>query len=334
MKHHSFSFLYLILVAIIAGGVWFFWAIYTQEQPFPNGDESIRQSWYTFINPLLECENNDSFAKQKYIPFEKDTIKRIKDEVEKTHPGTEIAVYFRNLNNGPWFGINENAQFLPASLMKVTLLISYLKWWEDDSSLLEKKLRVTSEVWLNQLIPPDKKLETGKEYTIWELLEYMIIYSDNTASKTLFEHIPSERQSRTFIDLWVPVPDIDPNYTLSVKEYASFFRVLYNASYLSKKSSETGLAILSKSAFRDGIVSWIGWDLTVAHKFWEREIAGGDGHVVNQLHDCGIVYDKSYPYLLCVMTRAKDKSIHDLSAIVWEISSIIFSEVNKRYPLP
>lgn len=106
----------------------------------------IRQSGHTFTNPLLECENNSSFAKQKYIPFEKDALERIEKEVKKSHSGTEISVYFRNLNNGPWFGINEDARFLPASLMKVTLLISYLKWWEDDSTLMEKRLIIGSEV--------------------------------------------------------------------------------------------------------------------------------------------------------------------------------------------
>jgi beta-lactamase class A len=232
-----------------------------------DSDISIRQSGYTFTNPLLECENNGSFAKQKYIPFEQNTIKRLTEEVQKSNSGVEMAIYFRNLNNGPWFGINENARFLPASLMKVTLLISYLKWWEDDPTLFDKKLKVSSEVGLNQLIPPDKKLEIGKEYTIHELLEYLIMYSDNTASRVLFEYIPFERQNKTFIDLGVPLPSMDPNYSLSVKEYASFFRVLYNASYLSRKSSEEGLHILSQSAFHDGIVAPLPSNLTVAHKF-------------------------------------------------------------------
>lgn len=329
MKH---TFLFCSILVLISGftGFW----IWNQDESMTiqTEDATIRQSGYTFTNPLLECENNTSLAKQKYIPFEQDSIERIEREVEKTHSGTEISVYFRNLNNGPWFGINENTRFLPASLMKTTLLISYLKWWEDDPTLFEKKLKVGSEVWLNQLIPPEKKLEIGKEYTIYELLEYLIAYSDNTASRVLFEYIPSERQNKTFIDLGVPLPEINnPGYTLTVKEYASFFRVLYNASYLSRKSSEEGLAILAKSAFKDGLVAPLPSGIQVAHKFWEREILTQDGTTINQLHDCGIIYDKDYPYLLCVMTRAKDTSIWDLSLIIRDVSKIIFEEIDKRY---
>ncbi len=330
MKHSLLSWAFVALVGGICG--FLLWNANTDKE-IREENSSIRQSGYEFINPLLECENNDSFAKQKYIPFEQDTIKRIENEVQKTHSGTEIAVYFRNLNNGPWFGINEDARFLPASLMKVTLLISYLKWWEDDSTLMEKRLILSSEVWLNQMIPPDKILEIGKEYTVRELLEYMIIYSDNTASRALFENIPIERQNRVFLDLGIPLPSTDPNYTLSVKEYASFFRVLYNASYLSKKASEAGLAMLAKSTFYKGLTAQIPRNISVAHKFWERERREENGAVTNQLHDCGVIYYENYPYLLCVMTRAKNKEITELSEIVAQISGITFEEIGKRYPI-
>ena len=122
--------------------------------------------------------------------------------------------------------------------MKVTLMISYLKWWEEEPNLMNQRTKITETVQLNQLIPPEKKLEVGKEYAIKDLLYYLIVYSDNTASTILFSNISPERQNKTFSELGIPVPGQDPNYSLTVKEYASFFRVLYNASYLSKRSSE------------------------------------------------------------------------------------------------
>ena len=101
-------------------------------------DEGIRthQAGYLYTNPLLECENNGSFAKQKYIPFEKITLQKIQENMSQNHSGVLLSVYFRNLNNGPWFGIRENEKYIPASLMKLTLLISYMKWWEEDPGLM------------------------------------------------------------------------------------------------------------------------------------------------------------------------------------------------------
>lgn len=38
-----------------------------------------------------------------------------------------LSVYFRNLTNGNWFGIEEKELFSPASLMKLPLLLAYYK---------------------------------------------------------------------------------------------------------------------------------------------------------------------------------------------------------------
>jgi beta-lactamase class A len=177
-------------------------------------------------------------------------------------------VYFRNLNNGPWFGLREETKFAPASLMKVTLFISYIKWIEEDLSLFSKKIILSEANSMNQLIPPEKNLIPGNDYTIGELLYAMIVYSDNAAGFTLLKNIPPERQNKTFIDLGIPPPDLTKkDYDISVKEYASFFRILYNSSYLSNNSSEKALEILAESAFRDGIVKPLPEGIKVAHKF-------------------------------------------------------------------
>lgn len=105
-----------------------------------------------------------------------------------------------------------------------------------------------------------------------------------------------------FNDLGIPLPrDID--YALSVKEYASFFRILYNASYLTRENSEMALKLLSESKFRGGLAGKIPSDIVIAHKFGEREMIDENGSSINQLHDCGIVYYTPYPYLICIMTR-------------------------------
>ncbi len=297
----------------------------------PDEDLRAHQVGYTYTNPLLECENNSSFAKQKYIPFEKITIQKIQENISQNHSGVLLSVYFRNLNNGPWFGIRENEQYIPASLMKLTLLISYMKWWEEDIGLMWKKLIVRSNDTMSQSIVPEKQLQKWWEYTISDLLYYLIVYSDNNASKTLLENIPPEQQNKTFIDLWVPLPE-NKDYALSVKEYASFFRILYNSSYLSPRSSEAALSILASSKYDKWIRWWVDKNIAIAHKFGEREILSESGMIINQLHDCGIVYHPNYPYLVCIMTRWDD-SLESLSTAIRSTSKVIFDQVNLTYPI-
>jgi beta-lactamase class A len=162
-----------------------------------------------------------------------------------------LGVYVRNLNNGPWFGINENEYYSPASLMKVPVLITYLKWMELDPSIRDKQI-LLEEDGLNtsQYYEPTTHLLTGKSYSAKELLEEMIVYSDNRSMVALMKAIPIDIYVRVNTDLGITVPGAKtPENYLSVKEVATFFRILYNASYLDRASSEYALELLSRVTF-------------------------------------------------------------------------------------
>lgn len=321
---------YIVTMTLCTGvGVFIWYHIPKITTPTIEEDsEAIHQSWYTFINPLIECETRTTGNNQKYIPFEKKLTANINEIIQK-NPTLTTAVYFRNLRNGPWFWINENIDFSPASLMKLPLLIMYLRWSEIESKLLDKKLTVN--VWnsLWQSYIPQESILSWASYSIDELLRHLIIYSDNSASNTLIDNIPHEFQKKVFTDLGIPQPD-KMDYVVSVKEYASFFRVLYNASYLSRENSEKALSLLSDTIFTWGITGKIPKEIKVAHKFWERELLDTDGKIINQLHDCGIVYYDKYPYLLCIMTRWKTP-ISTLSEEIQDISKTIFDEISSIY---
>jgi hypothetical protein len=124
----------------------------------------------------------------------------------------------------------------------------------------------------------------------------------------------------SLLDLPRGIPDERPGEFRSILTYASFFRVLYNASYLGADLSERALGLLAQAEFRSGIVEGVPAAVPVAHKFGEhRDDAAGKV----QLHDCGIVYVPQHPYLLCVMTRGSsfehlDDAIASISRAVYE----------------
>lgn len=316
-------------------GVVFSW----QKDEIQNSEDDIRTSlswWYKYINPLLECEINTLWSRQKYIPFENETKERIKKEVIETNSWAQLSVYFRNLNNGPWFGINETADFSPASLMKLPILIMYLKWAESFPDILDKKILISSPSEIQQYYVPEKSLEIGKEYSIKDALLYLIAYSDNTAVTPLLSHIPNELEEKVLRELGVPSTEqsikLGKEYVVSVKEYASFFRILYNASYIENDASEVALNLLSKSTFKTGLRLGVPEDIAISHKFGEREEYDSHGILTRQLHDCGIIYYPWYPYILCIMTKW-NTDYTTLETMIRKTSSIVYEEISRKFPV-
>lgn len=295
--------------------------------PAPEGGgHPTRAGGYRLISPLLDYENDREL--QELRPFKH----RIKDFVDRLKGGGVIAqasVYYRDLNNGPWFGIGEKEQFTPASLLKVPNMIAWLKGAESDSTLLARRVRFQPfPLPDNPSLPPERRLEPGKEYTIEEYLRRMIVDSDNQAQYVLRSRIDGAVIDRIYADFGLKIPDVrKPEDMMSVKEYGAFFRILYNASYLDRERSEKALRWLSEVRFDRGLPAGVPAGTVVAHKFGEREAPGR----LTQFHDCGVVYHPRRPYLLCLMTRGKD--IGKLVSATRDISSLVWAEVDKQTPV-
>ena len=327
-----------LLGAVFGGGIFLLLFPFQEkavDESLKKGkDFQVRQKGnYQFISPLIECEIENAEVSKKYIPFEKKTKELIAKEIIEKNPNIHLAIYFRNLNNGPWFGINERENFTPASMLKVVLMMSFFKLSESDSSLLSKEVRfdrLNDSLGLVQNFKPKEQIAVGNKYTIEELIRRMIVFSDNQAMELLLKNIDEKQISRIYLDLGIEVPGLrNADDFMSVKEYASFFRILYNASYLNHQNSEKALELLAQVDYKNGIMKKLPSEIVVAHKFGEREFEE-NGKVVRQLHDCGVVYYEKYPYLLCVMTRGAEWD--KLSAIVNDTSKIIFDEIKKNFP--
>lgn len=271
-------------------------------------EEITRKNFnYQFINPILECDVDISLNNQ--LSSLKSSTRDIIDQEKNNQNITFAAVYFRDLNNGPWLGINEDEYFSPASLIKLPTLMTYLKKADINPSILQQKLTVKidsnsgSDI---QNIKPSESLQNNQEYPIEELLRRMIVESDNDAYNTLIDNLSPEETYKIFKDLDIDISKAfsNPNGDIiTVQEYASFYRILYNASYLSQEMSEKALSLLSQTEYQNGLVAGIPKNITISHKFGERKFTETQE---TQLHDCGIVYAPKKPYLLCIMTRGKD----------------------------
>lgn len=305
----------------------------------PKYQSTKETAWITteqkeYTNPALNYEYGKNIMDNKEINLEK-PIQEFIQQKKYNNETNHVSIYYRNLNNGNRFGINEKEMFSPASLMKLPLLLVYLKKIEKDPSVREQKLVYTQdpeEAKYTQNIVPQKRLVDNQSYTIRQLLEDMITYSDNKASLLLERNIQLDDYKRAFTDNEMFFPDlIDGKFDNNIKvvDYATFFRILFNASYVNTELSNYALWLLTKVDFKDWLVAGVDTNIQVAHKFGERGIFGQDGIEQKQLHDCGIVYFPDHPYILCVMTRWYE--LQNLENIVIDISKSIYQEVKDKH---
>ncbi|HYV33920.1 MAG TPA: serine hydrolase [Candidatus Limnocylindria bacterium] len=291
-------------------------------------DVLVRAGGYKFTNPLLDCDDSQNYSPE-FSSAKAELVDFANQEQQKSNEDF-IAVYYRDLNTGRWFGINENATFAPASLLKVPLMMAYYKMSENDPSVMGKSYIYKQDAGnpdSSQTIKPEQTLEDGKSYTVKDLIYRMIVYSDNRAFYLLTADVDLTILKKIFNEFVLHYPtDPHDNILVNVRDYSGFYRILYNATYLNRANSEEALNILSQVEFKNGLVAGVPANVTVAHKFGEREVNPG---VLNQLHDCGIVYYPGHPYILCVMTRGSDTQKLETTAA--SISKIVYSKVDGQF---
>lgn len=298
-----------------------------RSQKDSEGGQVRQNGGYTYINPLLECEVAEGSIDARKESFQ-DDLQAFVDGLKKNHELSDAAVYFRDLNNGPTFGINEKGEFFPASLLKVPVMMAYYHMADDEPGLLEKEIFYEKPQILDftPTIIPREELVPGQSYQVGELIRRMIVYSDNQSLLLLSSRLPLSSLQDLFSMLGVGEDVLtNPDAKLTVKEYAGFFRILFNSSYLSRESSEKALALLAMTDYNDALPAGVPQEVKVSHKFGEA----GTMDAERQLHDCGIVYFPSHPYLACIMTRGQDEEV--LRRSIKEISRFIYQKVDEQY---
>lgn len=293
----------------------------------------VRKFGKSLIHPLLFVE----IESEKILQPLRTKLNQLIEDKTKVGVLLSASVYVKDLNNGVYIAINQDSLYDPASLMKVPLLLIYYKEAESNPGILKKSYVFKRETKnATEETIKDKSLIEGQNYTVEELLFYMIAYSDNEAFWILYDHIDNSKfnafdktlQIPTHIDR-VHFPASDKHYISNVNSVAHYFNVIYNASYLNNHFSSAAMNLLTKSTYKNGLVKGIDPNVIIAHKFGERTLSYLlDGRLENlqtEFHEFGIVYLTNRPYLLGVMTRGNHSD--QLQAVVGDISRIVYDDL-------
>lgn len=312
----------LLLSAACVGGLAFTSYGYFARSNVPTSPVCTGQ--YSLIDPRFNCdEYSDSFAALSAL---QSTLGNKADKFILNKDATRISIWIRDLTTLQWVGVHEKEQYAPASLFKVPIMIAVYKYAEIQPSILGQKILYTAAAAGNvsDVLTDGTRLKEGTEYSVEQLVEQMIRYSDNEAFALLTQRLSTPFLAEVYSDLGI---HLNENQTglddlVTARSYANIFRILYQSSYLTPEYSQKALSILASTGYTGGARAAIPDTVKIAHKFGVRREMDLQHNLESiKLHDCGIAY-ASQPYLFCILTEGTDET--KLNTVISSLSSDIY----------
>lgn len=293
----------LVVISVAANGWLVFY--YTRQK---NSDASSLENKFNLLNPAR------NFFKQEDLII---NFQPLRDYLnDKYETDQNISVYFEYLPTGVNIALNKDAEFYPASLLKVPVAIAVVK-----------KIERGDWRWTNELVlmSTDKddefgslyKEKTNSTHTIEDLVRRSLSDSDNTAHFILVRNLETSEVGDIYDHIGL-IGFLKTDGKLSAKRYSAMFRSLYNASYVSEDNSQKLLSYLSQSEFKEFIESALPQDVVFSHKI-------GIAREQKVFLDSGVVYLKNRPYILTVMIR--DTTKQKAKEIMEDISEKVYNYV-------
>lgn len=320
IRWHTIAALVLVFIAgAIAGAT-----LFPTEQ-----NHAVYHKQGVLTNALLGFDVDTRGEFKELDPIE-NALREMIVERQKENQVQIVSIYFRLLNSGRWFSINEDEEYSPASLLKIPIMMAYYKKAEETPEILKETIYNDGRYARTEQssIPEAEKLTQGVSYTIEDLIERMIRDSNNEAKYLLEANLESDFVSSIYRDANIEDPYTAVGDYMKVTDYPFFLRLLYNTTYLSQKFSEQGLTLLTESSFTQGLPALLPTDVKVAHKFGFRIMTDTTPNI-GELHDCGIVYYPNHPYILCVMT--KGYALEPLTKVIQDASLLTYQGVEEFF---
>ena len=272
-----------------------------------NKEQDLSKNPYPLIDPLRSLIEQENFFST--IEPLRENLKSMVSKYESE--GVRIGIYFEYLNTGANISINDESRFWPASLSKMPTALVVMRKIEKGEWDLNNELIMYYED-RNDAFGDLYKNEVGTTFTIEELLEELIVNSDDTAHRILIRNLTGEDFEEMLTALGMDKL-YNQNYDITAREYSRIFRSLYTSSFLSRKSSTFLLELLSSTRFNEFLDSGVPEGTTFSHKIGE--------HDPEQTYlDSGVVYIPNRPYLLTVMVESNREKAKEVMREVSEAS--------------
>lgn len=262
-------------------------ALYIVNHLIHNAQIEATENNYPLIDPARQFISQENFIVN--IQELRDYFNGLGEKYSE-----KISIYYEQLNSGANIAVNKDQRFFIASLAKLPVAMVVTKkveqgmWnWDTKFQMQEKDLDAGS----GELY----KDTSTKEYPLKQLLEALLIDSDNTANNILTRNL-TESDYQGIIDA-IGLEDLfDANSQASAKEYSRLLRALYTSSYLERENSQEILKLMSEAKFKNFLSQGLPGEISFAHKY-------GENSAQYVYADSGIVYVPNKPYMITVIYR-------------------------------
>lgn len=295
-----------VVLILVATNSWLFFSFKKLSQSGKEGADN----GFSMLNPARK------FLKQEDLII---NLQPLRDYLNgKYGSDPSVSIYFEYLPTGANISVNKDAEFYPASLLKIPVAMA-----------VAKKIDSGNWGWNNKLVlmATDKddgfgtlyKEPTGSAFTIEELVRRSLAESDNTAHFILLRNLEVSELGKVYAHLGLD-GFLETDGSISAKRYSVILRALYNASFLSDDSSQKIISFLEQEGFDEYLESGLPKNVLFAHKI------GIDKDKKIYL-DSGIIYLENRPYVLIVMTKSKTEQ--QAKDIMKDVSERVFNYVKE-----
>lgn len=284
--HLLLALLGFLLPLSLGANAYLFWG--GQRQDDINISIEKIKNQYKFLDPA------QGFYRQKDLIVD---IQPLRDELNEIGKNKNISIYFEYLPTGANIAINKDIALWPASLMKIPVAMAVMKKIEKGEWKLENELVLFNDDKDSRFGELYKK-PVGSRFTIRELLDEMLINSDNTSRSIFMRNLDASEITEVLEHLGIE--DVfNKDREVTTKKFSIFWRSLFAASYLSPEHSQKLLEIMNQSSSVDYLRQGIPENIPLSHKIGVSD---------DVYSDSGIVYAPNRPFIITVMMREKDES--------------------------
>lgn len=276
--------------------------------------------FYSFF--LLILGRNLSFIPQLNFAREekvKDT-EQIREELTallKETPG-QFSIYYKDLETGEEFGMQENSVLTAASLNKL-VIIGYLYHLAGRKEInLEDKIVIQEQDIQDYGTGSLRYQKPGEPYTLKYLAQLAFKQSDNTAAHVLTIRLGEENIQEYARQLGMSATSMVENET-SAADVGKFLDFLYQKKITSPALTQEMMDFMKDTDFEDRIPRFLPDEAVVYHKI---------GDAVTLVHDGAIIDNGKDPFILVVMSH----NLKDEEKAKESIGSIAQFIYNSKFP--
>ena len=254
------------------------------------------------------------------INLSRDTNEQdLKEQIQKIVKDKKgfYSIYYKNINSGNFFGIDEQQINTAASVNKLPI-ITALYYLEKQGKLsFDDKITIQKEDVQDYGTGSIRYQKMPQTYSLRNLAKLALQQSDNTAAHVISVKI-GEDNVQKLVDSWgLKQTDMVNNKT-TVYDMSVLFEKIYKNEITDAAKTKELLEFMTDTEFEDRLPKGLPTNVKIYHKTGD-----GEGFV----HDLGIIEKDNQVYFLGVMTSdIGDNEIQTKGAIS-EISKKVFDSV-------